>query len=378
MECKFVKHGLALSYDQIVKPCCEWKFDQDWAKQNHLDKINLATWHASLPIKQINHMLETNVWPRNCSSCEKFESQGRGDSMRGNGNHAYAHYQENDITLEIRPGSVCNFSCQTCWPAASSRVAQYHHQAGLIDIKSLATQSYDNFDFLLPIVHRIRDVIVLGGEPFYDKSCKKFLEWAKNNLQANIMMFTNGSQIDFDFIESYPGRLTLIFSIDAVGRPAEYIRFGTEWTTVYNNYLKTKTFDNVDVRVNITCSVYNYAHIDQVIDMLCEDWPTVVTFGAPIHSYLLEGAIPLNHRTELIEKLFGAVKRIKDTAIEEGQKHNAINALQSNIANLQLLPWNKQDYDRLVDFVNRMDRVKNVKVKDYCTWLYNMLQQDST
>jgi len=376
MECKFVKHGIALSYDQIVKPCCEWKYDQNWAEQNHLDKIDLATWHSSIPIKQIGHMLETDVWPRNCFICEKFESQGRKDSMRGNSNHAYNHYEENDITLEIRPGNVCNFACQTCWPAASSRVAQYHHQAGLIDIKSLTTQAYDNFDFLLPIGHRIRDVIVLGGEPFYDKSCKKFLAWANSNLRSNIMMFTNGSQIDFNFVESYPGRLTLIFSIDAVGKPAEYIRFGTEWPAVYNNYQKSKTFPNVDVRVNITCSVYNYAYIDQVIDLLCQDWPKVVSFGAPNHSYLLEGAIPRTDRKYLIEKLHKSIEKIKSTTIEEGQKHNAINALQSNIDNLESLEWNKQDYMKLVDFVTRMDQVKNIKVKDYCEWLYKMLQQD--
>ena len=41
MECKFIKHGIALSYDQVVKPCCEWKIDPTWHQQNYITKIDL-------------------------------------------------------------------------------------------------------------------------------------------------------------------------------------------------------------------------------------------------------------------------------------------------------------------------------------------------
>jgi sulfatase maturation enzyme AslB (radical SAM superfamily) len=375
MECKFIQHGLALSYDQIVKPCCQWKIDPAWRELNHVNMVKLQDWHTSSALQQKHAELKNNNWPSNCDSCEKTEAQGRADSMRGNGNHAYADYKNDDITLEIRPGSVCNFACQTCWPEASSRVAQYHHQAGLIDIKSVISNSYDDFDFLLPIKHRIRDVVLLGGEPFYDKSCRKFLTWAQDNLTANIMMFTNGSQIDFDFLKLYPGKLTLVFSIDAIGRPAEYVRFGTDWGQVLNNYQEVKKYTNIDVRVNITCSVYNYAHIKHVIDLLCQDWPSVVSFGVPHQSYLTEEVIPREFRPELIIGLGKAIEKIQRTHIESGQKSNAINALQAIINNLHELEWNQKGHTQLVDFVDRMDRVKNIAVKDYCSFLSTMLAQ---
>lgn len=375
MECKFIQHGIALSYDQIVKPCCEWQMDAPWREQNHVKLVKLADWHNSTQVKQNQDLLSNNIWPSPCSFCKKIEGQGRVDSIRGNSNHAYADYKDDDITLEIRPGSVCNFACQTCWPEASSRVAQYHHQAGLVDINSVNSNSYDNFDFLLPIKNRIRDVVLLGGEPFYDKSCKKFLTWAKENLTANIMMFTNGSQIDFDFLNSYSGKLTLIFSMDAVGRSAEYIRYGTDWEQVLKNYEEVKKYSNVDVRVNITCSVYNYAYLGNVMDLLCQDWPSVVSFGTPLQPYLLEGTVPLEHRPELIGIIEQAIHRVKQTNIESGQKSNAINALQSHINNLKTLPWQDKEYLQLVDFVQRMDQVKNIAVQDYCGFLSTMLTQ---
>jgi organic radical activating enzyme len=222
MECKFIKHGIALSYDQVVKPCCNWRLNNAWPKQNHINQVDLSTWHQSTQVLHTLTELENNAWPTACGKCKEFEAHGRGDSIRGNGNHSYQHYQDDDITLEIRPGSVCNFACQTCWPAASSRVAEFHSRAGLIDIKNVDSTSLDNFDFLLPIRDRLRDVVLLGGEPFYDKSCLKFLKWAKEHLTANITMFTNGSRIDFDFLNVY-NKQVLTYP-DALFITSDYIK----------------------------------------------------------------------------------------------------------------------------------------------------------
>lgn len=374
MECKFIKHGIALAYDQVAKPCCEWRLDDAWKNQNHISQVNLSTWHQSPQVVKFARQLEANSWPTPCTKCATIESQGRADSIRGNGNQSYKHYQKDDITLEIRPGSVCNFACQTCWPEASSRVADYHARAGLVNIKDVNSNSLDNFDFLLPVAHRIRDVVLLGGEPFYDKSCLKFLSWAQQNLSASIMMFTNGSRIDLDFIKSYPGRLTLIFSLDAVGQPAEYIRYGTDWTQVIENYHLVRTMPNVETRVNVTCSVYNYLYIEELIEFLAKDWPAVVSFGVPNHNYFKESVVPLQHRAPMIDSLNRAVDLVKSTNIESGQKSNAINALSSIIENLHNLPWNQSEHEKLCDFINRMDNVKQIKLKDYCKELSDLLQ----
>ena len=296
--------------------------------------------------------------------------------MRGNGNHSYADYVNDDITLEIRPGNTCNFACQTCWPEASSRVAQYHSQAGLIDIKNLDSNRIDNFDFLLPIAGRIKNVVLLGGEPFYDKACLKFLSWAKDNLTANIMMFTNGSVVDLDFLKSYPGKITIIFSIDAVGRAAEYVRYGIVWEEFLDNYSKVRALPNVDSRVNITLSVYNYNLVEDVIAMLCESWPSVVTFGTPRIDYLCESSIPVNLRGDIISSLERTVVRLESTQIESGQKSNAINAVTSVINNLKQVPYSYLNHQKLLDFILKMDRVKGVNAEDYSAFLGQLLQQE--
>jgi len=372
MECKFLKHGLAPGYNGVVKPCCAWNSSDTWKTTQHIEKINLVNWHNSAEMLENSTMLQDGNWPSGCNECKKLESQGR-TSMRLNGSYSLKDYQDDDITLEIRPGNTCNFACQTCWPEASSRVAQYYHQLNLIDIKTLESQKFENFDLLLPIASRIRDVVVLGGEPFYDKSCKKFLSWAEHNLSANLMMFTNGSMIDWNFLNNYPGKITLIFSLDAVGRPAEYIRFGTVWPTVFENFQKVKQLKNVNVRVNITTSFYNYIYIQELIEMLCKDWPEVVTFGCSQYDHYNESPVPMQHRTEIIESLESAIKSVVMAKIEIGQKQNAIGALTACVNNLKNIPWNSSAYQKIKNLTHDLDRVKGINIADYCDFTACML-----
>jgi len=362
MKCKFLEHGMAIGYDHVVKPCCEWTQDPEWNQQNHISQVDLETWHQSPQVIKIRDQLESGHWPTACQLCAQVEQNGRQDSMRGSGESAYADYSAQDITLEIRPGSVCNFACQTCWPAASSRVAQYHHQAGLIDIKNINSDSITDFEFLQSIAHRIRNVVLLGGEPFYDPNCRKFLDWAEQNLQASITMFTNGSHVDWAWVDAYRGRVTMVFSIDAVGSAAEYVRYGTDWPVVLENYQLAQQHPNVELRVNITMSVYNYHLIPDVINLLIPQWPRVVSFGQPRQSHLTEVAIPTANRPEIIQKLQGAVDRLSAAQIELGQKHNAVNAVRGVIANLEKSNFDPVQFIKLQQFVSKMDQVKRINI----------------
>lgn len=365
MDCKFLKHGIAFTYDHIVRPCCEWTQDPEWDQKNHVSQVDLKTWHQSPQVIQLRQQLDQEIWPTGCQRCAALENQGRQDSLRGNGHSAYVNYTDQDITLEIRPGSVCNFACQTCWPAASSRVAQYHHQAGLVDIKKVKNTPIDDFDFLLPIANRIRAVMLLGGEPFYDPSCKKFLVWAAENLHADITMFTNGSHVDWDWIDAYPGRITMVFSIDAIGAAAEYVRFGTDWYVVNNNFIRAQQHPRIELRVNITMSVYNYHLLEEVIEFLIPQWPKVVSFGVPTRQnlqHLTEISIPTQNRQEIIGSLKRAVDHLLSSNIEKGQQHNAVNAIRSVIANLSDNNFEQLQFDKLKHIVNKLDQVKRINI----------------
>ena len=386
MHCKFLDHGIALGYQDVIKPCCVWQFDQSWKTTHQIHKLKLETWHQHPDVANAKQLLADDIWPSNCVHCKTIEDQGRGDSIRLGGISSYNSFSNDDITLEIRPGAVCNFACQTCWPAASSRVHNYHRLAGLLpdesDIdnkKTLSsidiakTENIDDFDFLLPVAHRLRSIVLLGGEPFYDKNCLKFLTWWNEHTTANLIVFTNGSCIDFSQLQSFKNPITLVFSMDAINRPAEYIRFGTDWATVWNNYLQVRQLPNVDVRVNITTSAYNFYYFSELLDSLMVDWPSVVTFGTVVEDHLKESVIPVQYRNEIINKLSQCVTKLENADIETGQKHNAINAVNAIINNLITLDFDPIGHEKLKSFIQKMDKVKQINICDYCEFTTKIL-----
>lgn len=386
LECKFLDHGIALAYQTTIKPCCVWQFDSTFQQTHNINFVDLKSWHQHKDIVDAKNLLASGTWPKNCTNCQEIEEQGRQDSMRLNGINAYGHYTNDDITLEIRPGSVCNFACQTCWPAASSRVYNYHRMAGILpDTESLnklellsskdvvRSQGIENFDFLLPVAKKLKNIVLLGGEPFYDPNSLKFIQWWKDNTNSDLLVFTNGLEVDFDLLTNTPNKITLVFSLDAVGTAAEYIRFGTKWEQVFKNYQHARQLSNIDVRVNITTSAYNFYYFPELLELLAKDWPQVVTFGNSCEPHITEAVIPDSHRPTIISKLTSIIEILDQANIEYYQKCNAVNAVKSIIDNLQNVKFDQDCYNEFKSFVQAMDRVKGIRIRDYCPFTAELL-----
>jgi hypothetical protein len=104
------------------------------------------------------------------------------------------------------------------------------------------------------------------------------------------------------------------------------------------------------------------------MNLLTQQWPEVVSFGTPNKLYLKESVIPLAQRELVIAKIDHAIKIITDSAdqIPSDQWHNAINALKDINNNLKQQTWNSDQYDFLKTYIEKLDRVKNIKIIDYC------------
>jgi sulfatase maturation enzyme AslB (radical SAM superfamily) len=338
-----------------------------------LHDVDLNSWHASPLVEQARNQMADGIWPSYCSRCQTDEEQGL-TSVRSCGNQSQATFTNHDISLELRPGATCNFACQTCWPEASSRVVDFYQRAGLIPIKSLDSYAIRDFDWLDPIKHRIKEVVLLGGEPFYDKNCLKFLEWAVDNLTGSLFLFTNGSKIDYNWIRQYKGRLVLIFSLDAVDTVAEYVRFGTHWPTVLENFQLCRNLPNIELRVNITVSVYNYLYLEPLIDLLIADWPSVVSFGYPVDKiWMRQSSVPLIYRASMIQSLQRAIEKIMGAHMPLDQRQNALANIKSTMQSLEDEDFDAVNHQSLKDFIISMDRVKNISFEKHCPELYKML-----
>jgi hypothetical protein len=144
---------------------------------------------------------------------------------------------------------------------------------------------------------------------------------------------------------------------------------------VLENYLAVKSMANIEVRVNITCSVYNYMHLEPLIEFLCKDWPSVVSFGFPYQPYLTEQSIPEHMRDTVKHSLSRVVDQLTRAQIPTDQKSNAVNAVNSIIQNLNSVSFNAEHNQYLREFIAKMDQVKQIRAGDYCNFL-DRLQQE--
>ena len=87
-----------------------------------------------------------------------------------------------------------------------------------------------------------------------------------------------------------------------------------------------------------------------------EDWPEVVSFGSPTEEFLNEKIVPLNLRPAIINRLVATTEKLKQSNIEQNQKSNAVNAVQSIIENLNL---SKNVFVHPIKFINPGEVISN-------------------
>jgi hypothetical protein len=61
------------------------------------------------------------------------------------------------------------------------------------------------------------------------------------------------------------------------------------------------------------------------------------------------------------------------STIPTDQRTNAIHALKSIITNLKVSAWSQEQHTVLKTYVQKMDQVKHVTVRDHCEFLAHVL-----
>lgn len=186
--------------------------------------------------------------------------------------------------LVIDSGNVCNLSCRTCGPWASSahfneRVAKakklnlppYVNRVVHTNVDGLLREDYSN----------ITSIAVLGGEPFLNLEHLAVLEkivsdgYSKN---CSLTYTSNGTvklplkviELFNQFKDTY-----ITLSIDAIGDRFKYIRTTGEWNDVVSNlnYLRTTQLHN-HISAHTTISALNILYLDELFDwFMCQDIP---------------------------------------------------------------------------------------------------------
>ena len=309
--------------DETPKHILKSDFAKEFKKWN--DKLENSTieeqWNG-IYFKNIRKSFLNNEWPENCKRCKHVEELN-GVSKRMDENHMwFDKYEElientdkdggvnyQPLHVDVRTGTVCNFKCIHCSPAASSRWVEdyeilkpYGINFEIADNTWIAKDNtfWENLD-----ISKIKRYNFLGGESFWNKRHNQFIKKLNESPYAKdveIAYVSNGS-LKFENMQNFK-KVRLRLSVDCAEKAGEYFRYGLKWHEWCENI---KQFpENFDVSFQWTCSNVSMFYLVDTYDYLREEFPNVrflfenhVT--EPYH--LSVQNLPLHVKNEIEEKI---------------------------------------------------------------------------
>jgi len=212
-----------------------------------------------------------------CAVCWRLEDQGL-TSERVLHNSSLDFYWDKDIGLiedEVHQGryqtrmvklntsSVCNGTCVTCGPDASSAWAALRKQ--LTRHKTLPWQEIKGVSW-----PDVKSLGFVGGEPLLEKTNFEILQHLLElgNHDCFVHIVTNGSieitQKQLDILSRFKN-LNLCVSIDGVDQRFEYLRFPLQWRTLLHNL---DEFSLITQNISVSCMISNISmfYLDETLD----------------------------------------------------------------------------------------------------------------
>ena len=230
--------------------------------------------------------------------------------------------------------------CRTCNSHYSSQWENEDSKQGisLITIDKVKRNKYIE-DILMHIPYM--DVAYFaGGEPLITEEhyimLEEMIRLGRTDIQLRYN--TNMSNLKYknkdllDLWKQFSQKIEVYASLDDFGPRAEYIRSGTDWKQVAENYKRVKSVSYVNMQINSVLSIFNFTTFSEFYHYLLDNnlyTPqdqvfTIYNMISPVHITAL--ALPLEHKLRGIEGLESVIKRMIEMGFKERHLQQLIDA----------------------------------------------------
>jgi len=273
---------------------------------------------------------ETEVWKERLNLEEIYSQTGKDGSLP-----CKIPY------FDLRLGNVCNLKCTMCSPHdSSSWIKEWKLMLPTIENDNLKNDLgwdssfdynwYQKNNFLRSVddqLENIRELYFAGGEPLMIPEHKRILKnLVESGRAKNIILRynSNGTYVSDEFLElwSHFSKVKFNFSLDAIGDRNNYIRYPSDWDSVYHKLYKITTESTDNVFVNVACAVQalNVMHIPDMARFFLKNQMEInkENQGAPIigtHLVYLPSfqnvrVLPLSEKHKAAEKIKTLISEI--------------------------------------------------------------------
>ena len=350
-------------------------------------------------LKNIKQEFLDGKRPSSCNNCWNFEDKGFISIRKTIYNNRISPENYKNFTidsdlgleyLELRTSNLCNFGCRMCSPDDSNAIGKELETHP--ELKSLYRSRPDSrlelseisdeyFDQLLSKMENIKFLMFTGGEPMLMKRYYELLDYCIEkgyNKNITLQFHTNASVYNPLFVKKLVQFENVIFtmSIDAVGKVAEYQRYGygITWDTVKENCKKFVSIQDknslghpiICPSINIALSAYTVLDIHNLA-LFCKELYNINNSFAPVIR-LVQGPEEMqisclndDLRKVAIEQLYKAIGVMSD--IDSPIKDMFINECRSSIEELKK-SYDQEKFQAFVEFTKTFDQARNQSFED--------------
>jgi organic radical activating enzyme len=248
------------------------------------------------------NMMKQGKFPQQgCQYCENIErAGGTSDRMTHlKTPNLYPKELDEDINaihvtpriLEVYLDNVCNMGCIYCDESNSSWLQTENKKFGYIknlpfEFKIDRHAEFDQlvekfFSYLENNYYELKRLLVLGGEPFYQRNFDRLIEFIKqhNNKDLQFNIVTNLSlpkkkleifieEMQQLIVKKQIGRLDITVSLDCWGNEQEYVRYGLDLDVLKENFEFLASKKWITLMVNSTITSLTIKTMPDMIEYL--------------------------------------------------------------------------------------------------------------
>lgn len=385
-------HALTIKWGGNVVPDIIYK-----EKLGNINKQSLKDILTGDKAKALREAHRARQIPEQCVGCQKKEQTGRSrrmffwDKMDYDLRLASERLSVDDTPdiryLDFTVSNKCNIACIHCNPFVSTgwtkdgkklnKEAPDYWQQTEVGYHGADVKFMDNLFANPEYFRNLKWVALRGGEPLYDESCIKILQWfVDQGLSHNIMLdiSTNATVFNDEFriLFAQFKHVELLVSVEATDELYSIIRGGKNynWQQLNDNIEKFYEIENLEMVFAVTVMATNIFNLPEVWNWFNKYHATRASISMSNvvvnPSYLNIAHMPDAVRQKALDKL----KDIPSEAYwPEGSYHAEEFEYQTGIDDirkgLEDGSYDERNWQHFIQYTKDLDRLRNTDTFKY-------------
>lgn len=229
-------NGITIRENGDVKTCCEGRTTLMNLNTHSIKDLESSKILISIREKMLNG--EPDI---NCQGCVNRERTTGLATVRQHYNRHYLKIDQLKLQfIDVRWNNTCNLNCMYCDSTFSST---WEERARVLkQERSNPIKNYQDelLEWILQRADHVKEIMLVGGEPMLMKQNYALL--AKLPIDCKISIITNMSyKLDQlpclpDLLKRPPELITWNVSVENIGNKFEYVRNGSSWEQLKENF----------------------------------------------------------------------------------------------------------------------------------------------